>query len=266
MLDSRTEIYAIADWKARFENSRSREVKALTWHQMPVLLADPVYATIVSSEGGAAIFGAFVALVQVAAQGSPRGAITFPNGKPHTASSLALLTRMPLELIENTLRVATELGWLVSPPHSADEVPTRCRPSADDLPTRCGQDRPKERNKERQTYRGISELSDSENEEFQALAVQIFRRHPADKRGMSDQVFIQELISHLGNYANPLRTLREIEKSHKAAAVSRKWTEGFGPKLIAWVTTGDWQNAEEMLSAQKSTAEETPLFVDEDAA
>lgn len=266
MTNSPIETYAVADWKSRFENSRSREVKSLTWHQMPVLLADPIFAQIVTEDGGAAIFGAFVSLVQVAAQGNPRGTITLPNGKPHTAKSLALLTRMPVELIETTLRVTSELGWLLSLPEAADEVPTSCRSSADVLPTMCSQDRPKERHKDRQKETGISRFSESENEEFQTIAGRIFRRHPAERRGGSEQVFIQDLIAHLENDAEPLRTLRAIERGHESAARSRNWQEGFAPKLGPWVKSGDWQNADEFGAPVGPMLEETPPYVPEEAA
>jgi hypothetical protein len=118
-------IYRICNWDHRFENSSSRKLKRLDWVALPNAMDIEGYIVLVDHPNGAAHFGAWIAIVQIASKQDPRG--TLPNGKTSQSlggicQSLGRISRLPAVLFEETLPRLIEIGWLEILGDSADAL------------------------------------------------------------------------------------------------------------------------------------------------
>lgn len=106
-------LYRIRDWDSIYENNRTRELKSLLWVPVPNNHDGDGYTLLTSHKDGAALFGAWIACVQVAARCDPRGTLVRRCGTPHDPVSLSRITRLPESAFERILSVATsECKWL----------------------------------------------------------------------------------------------------------------------------------------------------------
>ena len=112
------ELLRIRDWDAIYENNRSREYKKLNWVPIPNRMDGDGYTELVDHPNGAAHFGAWIAIVQVASRSNPRGCLVRDGGRPHDAASLARITRLPVDIFREAIpRLLASIGWLkVVPP------------------------------------------------------------------------------------------------------------------------------------------------------
>jgi len=111
--------YQIKNWNDHFENAKSRSVLNKTWGNLPNKQDGLGYGLIMREPDGAAIYGAFVALVLMCSkQPNPRGGwITetgAPDARPLTALEISIKTQMPEEVVERMLKVtsSTPVGWV----------------------------------------------------------------------------------------------------------------------------------------------------------
>lgn len=105
--------YSIADWDDHFENNRSREVKNLAYVMLPNKHDGEGYNELIEGKNGPAMFGCWVAIVQVASKCDVRGKLV-NNGKSLSAKSISLKTRLPEELIVATLEKLISIGWVTT--------------------------------------------------------------------------------------------------------------------------------------------------------
>lgn len=108
--------YQIKDWDTHFENNRTRELKHMEWIPVPNKMDGDGYTELVDHPNGAAHFGAWIAIVEVASKCDPRGTLLREGRKPHDAASLARVTRLPRAVFEEVLPRLLEIGWLVDNP------------------------------------------------------------------------------------------------------------------------------------------------------
>jgi len=109
------QAYRIKNWATIYENHRTRGLKTLGFVPLPTSLDGDGYTMIMERpEGdGAAIYGAWVGCVILATKCRPRGALARKSGAPHTASSIARMTRMPESIITAMLDFCLkECKWL----------------------------------------------------------------------------------------------------------------------------------------------------------
>lgn len=115
-------LLRITDWNEHFENNRTRDLKVMSWLPVPVKLGGDGYTEILDHPNGAAHFGAWIAILQVAAGCDERGTLLRGNRSgvraPHDAQSLARMTRIPIEIIEEALPRLIAAGWV-----TAEELP-----------------------------------------------------------------------------------------------------------------------------------------------
>jgi len=105
--------YKISNWDIIYENNRTREVKVMKWIPVPVKLAGDGYTELVCKDPTGGLFGAWCALLQVAATCDPRGTLLRSTGLPHTASTISRITRIRQPTIEKMLDFCTNnLQWL----------------------------------------------------------------------------------------------------------------------------------------------------------
>lgn len=110
---SQAKLYRIRNWSSIYENNRTREMKSMGWLPLPVKLDGDGYSLLMEDADGPAMFGCFIAILEVAARCDPRGVLVRAAGIPHDAASLARLTRMPRDIVEKTLGVCSnDPKWL----------------------------------------------------------------------------------------------------------------------------------------------------------
>jgi len=109
----------ITDWDEHYENNRTREMKRMSWVPMPVKHDGDGYTELLDHPNGAAHFGAWCALVQVAARCGTRGTLlrdsrTTPQegAESHNPASLARMTRIPEAVWVEVLPRLVSIGWI----------------------------------------------------------------------------------------------------------------------------------------------------------
>jgi hypothetical protein len=102
----------VVDWNTRYENNRTRDLKFMAWVPVPNKMDGDGYTELVAHESGSAHLGAWLTIIQVASKCNPRGVLLRDNGEPHTAQSLARISRLPVSVYEATIPRLLEIGWL----------------------------------------------------------------------------------------------------------------------------------------------------------
>jgi hypothetical protein len=130
-------LYKIKDWEKHFENSRSREIDQCRFCAMPTKQDGLGYGRLIRMPNGPALYGAFVAVVLIAAkQKRPRkGYLTadgLPTSCPLTADDMSVKCQVPADIMQAMLTAAVSIGWMTcdESKNSADELPTECRQAA----------------------------------------------------------------------------------------------------------------------------------------
>lgn len=120
-----TILYRIKDWGKNYENNRTRDLKKMEFVLIPNRMDGDGYTALVDHPEGAAHFGAWLAIAQVASRCEPRGTLIRSNGKPHTPDSLSRITRLPAALFQAALERLSgeEIGWLEGIPHQSRTKP-----------------------------------------------------------------------------------------------------------------------------------------------
>jgi hypothetical protein len=139
-------FWRIKDWNEHFENNRTRDLKRMAWVPMPNKMDGDGYTELLDHPNGAAHFGVWVAIVEIASRCglSPvdydaagrcgktageceghagarirRGTLVRDNGKPHDFNSIFRLSRMPIEILKEVIPRLISLGWLEEIPLSS---------------------------------------------------------------------------------------------------------------------------------------------------
>ncbi len=105
-------VYRITNWAKYYENNRTRELKKMAWVPMPNKFDGDGYTDLVGHENGAAYFGAWCALVEVASRCEERGTLLRNGHLPHDGESLARITRLPAKLWNEVLPRLLSIGWI----------------------------------------------------------------------------------------------------------------------------------------------------------
>jgi hypothetical protein len=148
---SEQSIYTVRNWDTQYENNRSRSYVHLSWVPLPNTLDGDGYTALMERKNGAALYGAWVALVLVASKCNPRGRLMRSNGLPHDSVSLARMTRMPESVMRECIEAASsqEIGWLqIEGPAGNCQIPAApCPIPAGDCPEKKEEKEQKEMNR-----------------------------------------------------------------------------------------------------------------------
>lgn len=115
--------YKITNWNETFENNRSREIKKTSWVPVPNKMDGDGFTELMDHPSGAAHFGAWILLVEVAskcqhvAEGcdpeeNPRGNLLRSPNKAHDVESLARITRCDKATMQEALKRFIAIGWI----------------------------------------------------------------------------------------------------------------------------------------------------------
>jgi hypothetical protein len=119
-------LIEIVDWDLHYENNRTRELKKMSWVPMPNRQDGDGYTELLNHPNGAAHFGAWCALIEVASKcenpvtipqegaGHPngRGILMRSTGEPHDEISLSRMTRIPEEIFIEAFPRLINIGWI----------------------------------------------------------------------------------------------------------------------------------------------------------
>lgn len=108
--------YEIVDWDRHYETAESRKRKELFWVRVPVGRLSKRYMRLMRMEDGPAIFGVWVAVLQLAATMPRRGLLIDQRGEPLSVIDIEDETSMPADTISRALDVLTSdrVGWMRS--------------------------------------------------------------------------------------------------------------------------------------------------------
>lgn len=141
----------IAKWSETFENAKTRKLVGLDYIHVPTGVDSAGYIELMSRGAeGVMAYAVFLAICQWSATCRPgvRGLIARSDGRPLPIRHLAMVIRMPPEIVQQAIDVlcSDDVHWLevvndsdtascdnISQP-SASHLPTISQPSATDLP------------------------------------------------------------------------------------------------------------------------------------
>jgi len=112
MREATVPLLRVRDWDKLYENNRSRDLGRTSWFPAPNDLSADGYAELVTHPDGAALFGAWNALLMVASRAKPRGHLVREDSRPHTAESLSRVTRLPESLVSTAIQRLLEIHLL----------------------------------------------------------------------------------------------------------------------------------------------------------
>lgn len=101
----------IRNWSGNFETHESRKLKRLDWVSVPNDLLDIRYRTLIDHPDGAAHFGAWLVIIEVASTCKPRGSL-MDGGLGLTARHLGMKSGLPVALFDAVIPRLTGIGWL----------------------------------------------------------------------------------------------------------------------------------------------------------
>lgn len=108
-------VYVIRDWERLYENAQSRKCKQLSWVPMPNKHDGKGYRRLMKLKDGAAIYGAWCLIVQVASKCPTRGELVDDAGSPLLAEDLSDKTGVKSEIFERAFQVLSDksIGWIL---------------------------------------------------------------------------------------------------------------------------------------------------------
>jgi hypothetical protein len=115
----------VRDWDQHYENNRTRGMKHTAWVPVPNKQDNEGYVQLVSHEHGAAHLGAWLAILQIASRCEVRGTLLRKDGRPHTAASLALISRLQVAVFDAVIPRLIDIGWIeiLDAPQEGAEIP-----------------------------------------------------------------------------------------------------------------------------------------------
>lgn len=128
-------MWRIREWSRTFEVSQSKRCpEAIKWVPIPNKQDGDGYTELMDHPNGAAHFGAWTAIVQLASKCRPRGTLARDEGHAHDVQSIARITRIRPEVLEESIPRFLKIRWLEEVSRSALGEVSECSPST-------GQDR-----------------------------------------------------------------------------------------------------------------------------
>lgn len=168
--------YQIVKWKEVFETSDSRRYKTLTWVSLPIGGDSTGYLSLIEEFGddAAEIYGAWCALLSVAARSPTRGQLVDSRLRPYSISRIATQTRMKRSAFERLFEWALteDVGWLeVIPPNDNQPIATQATNDSDPVANQAPPQLPNltKPNLTKPNVRTLASVRPLDEEEFDSL-------------------------------------------------------------------------------------------------
>lgn len=113
----------IRNWSKHFENAASKKLKRLDWLALPIKMDGDGYAFLVDHPEGAAHFGAWIAILQIAAKQPQEKRGYIPEGVGGICQSLSRVSRIPAKVFESVIPRLLLLEWI-------EQVPSYQQPTS----------------------------------------------------------------------------------------------------------------------------------------
>ncbi len=106
--------YHVVNWATHHENSRSRQIRNITWVPVPNKHDGEGFLRIMEQPDGMIIYAAWHLILQVASKCHPRGTLVRDDGTPLTPVAIALKARASEADIVRAIEVlvSPEVNWL----------------------------------------------------------------------------------------------------------------------------------------------------------
>ncbi len=137
-------VLRIAKWTQTFETAESKRHKTLTWVSLPVKLNSHGYQSLLEHFGddAAAMYGAWCALLAVAAEAPIRGVLSSSGGIQISTARISRMTGMPAALFDRLIEwaVRDDVRWLERVDHAelvAGKDVGACPGVAQESPSHC---------------------------------------------------------------------------------------------------------------------------------
>jgi hypothetical protein len=115
-------LMRVRNWDELYENNRSREITRAAWFAAPNDLSGDGYVELVVHPDGAAHLGVWYAVLMLASKAKPRrGLLVKDHGQPHTAASIARVTRLTEAVVSDALVRLLKIGLLEVAEHMPRE-------------------------------------------------------------------------------------------------------------------------------------------------
>ena len=111
------QILAVSRWREVFETAESRRHGSLNWISVPVTFNSTGLQKMLDDFEpikAAALYGAWMALLKVAATAPDRGILAGHKGEPYTPGRLARLSGFAQSLFDELIPWCLKVGWLVT--------------------------------------------------------------------------------------------------------------------------------------------------------
>jgi len=252
--------YRIKDWDKHFENNRTKELRRLDWVPIPIKQDGDGYTELLSHRHGAAHFGVWIALVEIAAKCSPRGSLLRSGGIEHTPSTLARISRMPSRVILTAIERLVSIGWLecydpseesyeeseIASKGVVSQIPHHDAGKSQDAATLARARRTEGNGMEREksacaiVFPPPAEIPRKMNGHGPAWSEELYGRHPKKK----DRALVEHaLFTIMENAPDALGLYAEINRVHALWCSNFAWTENngrFAPTLARWLEDRGW--------------------------
>lgn len=104
-------IYSIPNWKKKYETTKTRGYRSLSWFSMDNDYSRFDMIELLSRPDGVELYGVFGLLGCLASKCEPRGVFFASNGIPHTVQSMAMQLRVPEDVIKKALNVFSKAPY-----------------------------------------------------------------------------------------------------------------------------------------------------------
>lgn len=109
-------VYRIRKFSEYYETAESRKLQRLSWLALPTKQEGDGFTELMGAhENGCAHFGAWTAMLQLAAKCSPRGTLLRNLGGrlvAHDLMSISRITRVPVEVLREAMPRLLSMGWM----------------------------------------------------------------------------------------------------------------------------------------------------------
>lgn len=222
-------LYRIVDWEKHFENNRSKKLIQTSWVPVPNRMDGFGYLTLVSHPNGAAHFGAWIAIVEIASACDERGTLR-RRGTALGAQELALISHLSATVFEEVLPRLLKLQWI-------EQVTGGEQSSApigqEDAPI--GHPTDEERKKERRERKNEFESVELTPDQPGYWSERMYERHPKKKDLVLVHPVVEKLFAKHG-----ADELKRIDGLHERKCKEWQAEPKFAPSLAKWLEDRGW--------------------------